>query len=85
MSAKQIWEQLHNADFNPVEFDGIKRQAGLNSYKLIVKEWVEKTNAIGLGATAGRYGGTFAHRDIAIRQMQTLIARTAKQWEGGSE
>ena len=61
-----IWENLHNPRFNSGEFAIIKSQAGLNSYKLSVKEWVEKTNAIGLRATAGRYGGTFAHHDIAF-------------------
>ena len=61
-----IWESIYNSGFNSGEFAIIKSQAGLNSYKLSVKEWVEKTNAIGLRATAGRYGGTFAHRDIAF-------------------
>lgn len=61
-----IWESVHNPRFNSGEFAIIKSQAGLNSYKLSVKEWVEKTNAIGLRATAGRYGGTFAHHDIAF-------------------
>ena len=61
-----IWETVHNPGFNYGEFAVIKSQAGLNSYKLSVKEWVEKTNAIGLKASAGRYGGTFAHRDIAF-------------------
>ena len=61
-----IWESVFNPSFNYGEFAVIKSQAGLNSYKLSVKEWVEKTNAIGLRATAGRYGGTFAHRDIAF-------------------
>lgn len=61
-----IWESIHNPDFNYGEFAIIKSQAGLNSYKLSVKEWVEKTNAIGLRATAGRYGGTYAHKDIAF-------------------
>lgn len=61
-----IWESVHNPHFNYGEFALIKSQAGLNSYKLSVKEWVEKTNAIGLRATAGRYGGTFAHHDIAF-------------------
>jgi hypothetical protein len=61
-----IWETVHNPDFNSGEFAIIRSQAGLNSYKLSVKEWVEKTNAIGLRATAGRYGGTFAHHDIAF-------------------
>lgn len=61
-----IWERLYNPDFNSGEFATIKSQAGLNSYKLSVKDWVEKTNAIGLRATAGRYGGTYAHPDIAF-------------------
>lgn len=61
-----IWERLNNPGFNSGEFATIKSMAGLNSYKLSVKEWVEKTNAIGLKATAGRYGGTYAHPDIAF-------------------
>jgi hypothetical protein len=61
-----IWESVFNPGFNYGEFAIIKSQADLNSYKISVKEWVEKTNAIGLKATAGRYGGTFAHPDIAF-------------------
>ncbi|NCP90523.1 MAG: KilA-N domain-containing protein [Flavobacteriales bacterium] len=61
-----IWESVNNPDFNYGEFAIIKSQAGLNSYKLSVKEWVEKTNAIGLQAKAGRYGGTYAQIDIAF-------------------
>ncbi|HIJ91752.1 MAG: KilA-N domain-containing protein [Desulfobulbaceae bacterium] len=61
-----IWERVHNPDFNYGEFAIIKSQAGLNSYKISVKEWVAKTNAVGLHATAGRYGGTYAHKDIAF-------------------
>lgn len=61
-----IWESVHNPDFNYGEFAAIKGMAGLNSYKISVKEWVEKTNAIGIKATAGRYGGTYAHKDIAF-------------------
>lgn len=61
-----IWESVHNPDFNYGEFATIKSQAGLNSYKISVKEWVNKTNAIGLKAKAGRYGGTYAHQDIAF-------------------
>ena len=61
-----IWEELHNLDFNYGEFAIIKSQAGLNSYKLSVKEWVKKTNAIGITSKAGRYGGTYAHKDIAF-------------------
>jgi hypothetical protein len=61
-----IWESINNPNFNYGEFAIIRNQAGLNSFKISVKEWVEKTNAIGLKATAGRYGGTFAHKDIAF-------------------
>lgn len=61
-----IWEQLNNLRFNPIEFDGIRKQAGLNSFILTVKTWVEKTGAIGIVSKPGRYGGTFAHTDIAF-------------------
>ena len=61
-----IWESVYNPNFNYGEFAAIKTQAGLNSFKISVKEWVETTNAIGLRATAGRYGGTYAHKDIAF-------------------
>jgi hypothetical protein len=61
-----IWESVYNPNFNYGEFAIIKSQAGLNNYKISVKEWVEKTNAIGLKASAGRYGGTYAHADIAF-------------------
>ena len=61
-----IWEEIHNPNFNYGEFAIIKSQAGLNSYKISVKEWVEKTNAIGIMSKAGRYGGTYAHKDIAF-------------------
>ena len=61
-----IWESVYNPNFNYGKFATIKSQAGLNSYKISVKEWVEKTNAIGLKATAGRYGGTYGHADIAF-------------------
>lgn len=61
-----IWEQLNNPAFNPVEFDGIRKQAGLNSFTLTPKQWVEATNAVGIRSKAGRYGGTYAHKDIAF-------------------
>lgn len=61
-----IWERVHNPNFNYGGFAIIKSQAGLNNYKISVKEWVAKTNAIGLTAKAGRYGGTYAHPDIAF-------------------
>jgi hypothetical protein len=61
-----IWEQLNNPDFNPIEFDGIRKQAGLNSFILTAKRWIESTAAIGLISKPGRYGGTYAHKDIAF-------------------
>jgi len=61
-----IWEHLNNPDFKPVEFDGFKKQAGLNSFTLTPKQWIEKTGAIGIFSKAGRYGGTYAHKDIAF-------------------
>ena len=61
-----IWENVYNPNFNYGEFAIIKSQAGLNSFKISVKEFVAKTNAISLQAKAGRYGGTYAHQDIAF-------------------
>jgi len=59
------WEMLYNSNFNCTEFDTIRNNAGSNNYVLSVKTWIEKTNAIGIFSKAGRYGGTYAHRDIA--------------------
>ncbi len=61
-----IWERIYNPNFNYGEYAIIRNQAGLNNYKISVKEWAAKTNAIGLKAKAGRYGGTYAHKDIAF-------------------
>lgn len=61
-----IWEKVHNPNFNYVEFDRIKSVAGLNSFRLSAKEWITSTQAIGLVSKAGRYGGTYAHKDIAF-------------------
>ncbi len=61
-----IWEEIYNPDFNSPEFEGIKNQAGLNRFVLSVKQWAEKTNSRGIVAKAGRYGGTYAHKDIAF-------------------
>jgi len=61
-----IWEKLHNPDFNSIEFDGFKNSAGLNSFVLTSKQWINRTNAIGIISKSGRYGGTFAHKDIAF-------------------
>jgi hypothetical protein len=61
-----IWERIYNPNFNYGEFAIIKSQVGLNNYKISAKEWAKQTNAIGLVAKAGRYGGTYAHKDIAF-------------------
>ncbi|MCK5320454.1 KilA-N domain-containing protein [Candidatus Parcubacteria bacterium] len=61
-----IWEQINNPNFNSPEFGVIKNQAGLNRFTLSVKQWGQKTNAIGIIAKTGRYGGTYAHKDIAF-------------------
>ena len=63
-----IWEKVYNPSFNYGEFAIIKSQAGLNRFKISVKEFVERTNAISLQAKAGRYGGTYAHKDIAFER-----------------
>ena len=60
------WESLYNPDFNYTEFGTIKNSAGSNNFVLSVKQWIEKTGAIGITAKAGRYGGTYAHKDIAF-------------------
>lgn len=70
-----IWEQINNPDFKPVEFERFKKQAGLNSFTLSPKKWVESTNAVGVVSKSGRYGGgTFAHRDIAFEFGSWLSA-----------
>lgn len=60
------WEKIYNPHFKTVEFDGFRKEAGLNSFTLSTKRWVEHTNAIGLVSKSGRYGGTYAHKDIAF-------------------
>ena len=90
-----IWERLMNPNFNCAEFDIIKSQAGLNRFRLSAKEWTEKTNAIGIISKAGRYGGTYAHKDIAfefamwispefkvylIREFQRLKGKEAREF-----
>ena len=62
-----IWEQLYNPDFKPTEFEGFRMQAGLNAFTLSPKKWIEATGAIGIVAKSGRYGGTYAHKDIAFK------------------
>jgi len=69
-----LWEQFHNPDFNSIEFDGIKNMAGSNSFSLTPKRWIEATKAKGMISKTGRYGGTFAHKDIAFEFASWLSA-----------
>ena len=62
-----LWETLYNPSFNPLEFEGFRRQAGLNAFTLSPTQWIDATNAIGLITKAGRYGGTYARSDIAFK------------------
>ena len=61
-----LWEKLHNSDFKPLEFEGFRKQAGANAFTMSPKKWIEATNAIGIVSKSGRYGGTYAHSDIAM-------------------
>ena len=61
-----LWERLHNPDFNPLEFEGVRKQAGANAFTMSPKKWIDATDAIGIVSKAGRYGGTYAHSDIAM-------------------
>lgn len=89
-----VWEELHNEDFNRVEFDTVRSQAGGNTFSLSPKSWIEKTNSIGINSKAGKYGGTFAHNDVAmhfcywvspifqlylVKEFQRLKVQEAKQ------
>lgn len=62
-----IWESLYNPDFKPIEFDRFRKEAGLNAFTLSPQKWIEATAAIGIVSKSGRYGGTFAHKDIAFK------------------
>ena len=69
-----LWEQFNNPNFNSIEFDGIKNMSGSNSFSLTPKRWIESTNAIGMVSKTGRYGGTFAQKDIAFEFATWLSA-----------
>ncbi len=69
-----LWETLHNADFKPLEFEGVKARAGSNAFTLSPKRWLEATSAIGIYSKSGRNGGTFAHRDIAFEFASWISA-----------
>lgn len=72
-----LWEQLYNPQFKGIEFDAFKNEAGSNSFTLTPKKWIEATNAIGIISKAGRYGGTYAHKDIAF-EFASWISPTFK-------
>ena len=72
-----LWEQLYNQNFKSIEFDAFKNEAGSNSFTLTPKKWIESTNAIGIISKAGRYGGTYAHKDIAF-EFASWISPTFK-------
>jgi KilA-N domain len=61
-----FWETMYNANFKPLEFEGFRKQAGLNSFVMTPKKWIETTNSIGMTSKSGRSGGTYAHKDIAL-------------------
>ena len=69
-----LWEQLHNSAFKPIEFDRFRKEAGYNAFTLSPQKWIENTNAIGIVSKAGRYGGTFAHSDIAFEFASWISA-----------
>jgi hypothetical protein len=62
-----IWETLYNPVFKPLEFEGFRNEAGLNAFTLSPQKWIDTTNAKGIVSKSGRYGGTFAHKDIAFK------------------
>ena len=74
-----IWEKVNNPNFNVLEFEYIKNEAGSQSHTISVSQWVERTNAIGIIANAGRYGGTYAHKDIAF-EFATWLSAEFKFW-----
>ncbi len=69
-----LWEIIHNSNFKPVEFDGFKKETGSNAFTLSPQRWIKKTNAIGIISKSGRYGGTFAHSDIAMEFASWISA-----------
>lgn len=69
-----LWESLHNTDFKPLEFEGFRTQAGLNAFTMSPSKWINGVNAIGIVSKSGRYGGTFAHSDIAFEFASWISA-----------
>ena len=75
----------NNADFNRVEFDTVKNQSGSNAFVMTPSKWIELTKATGIQSKAGRYGGTYAHKDIAIEQMEILTSEHSRRFLGEGE
>jgi len=73
-----LWEALNNENFNRVQFDTFRNEAGLNRFTMTPQKWIESTNAIGIIAKAGRYGGTYAHYDIAM-EFASWLSRDLNQ------
>lgn len=71
-----LWEILYNPNFKPIEFEGFRRQAGLNAFTLSPQKWIRLTNALGIVCKSGRYGGTYAHKEIALK----FAAWISVQW-----
>ena len=81
-----VWEELHNPDFNRVQFEAVRSEAGLNRFVMTPTKWIEQTNAIGIVSKAGRYGGgTYAHSDIAMAFATWISPEKARKgkWNGG--
>lgn len=80
-----VWESLYNPNFNRVEFEAFRNQAGLNSFVLTPQKWIENTNAIGIISKAGRYGGTYAQKDIAFEFAAWKNSSTMEKRKSGQE
>ena len=78
-----IWEQLNNPYFKPVEFEGFKKEAGLNSFTMSPTKWIKSTNAIGIVSKSGRYGGTYANEADILNVA--LFSMTAKEWRDNNK
>ncbi len=79
-----VWERINNPGFNSLEFEGIRNETGRNSFFLSAKKWIELTGAKGLIASAGRYGGTYAHKDIAFEFGSPASFSTARRFPSAS-
>ncbi len=80
-----LWETLNNPNFKHVEFDTFRKQAGLNSFNLTPRKWIETTNAIGIISKSGRYGGTYAHKDLAFEFGSWISSVTSSFERSGNE